>query len=113
VFPEVTVGQEAISGVRVVLGKKGGVLEGRLRDSATLLPIPKAKITIRDARNPEAFVEIFTDKAGHFQYTVPSKPIQIVATAAGHIAAFYANGAELTLSEGEHRAVDLDLAPQQ
>jgi len=110
VFPEITVEQESISDVRVVLGKKGGILEGSLRDSATQLPIPKAKITIREAGKPEAFVEVFTDGAGNFEYTVPSKPIQIVATASGYSPTYYGNGAALILSGGEHRAVTIELS---
>lgn len=110
-FPQVSVEQLDVSGVRVVLGTKGGVLEGDLRDALTQHPIPKAKVTIRDAQNPNAFVEVFADKTGHFRFTVPSRPVHVLATAGGYDAAQY-EGEPLLLSGGEHRSVKIELRPQ-
>ena len=83
-FPTVSVGQSAVSGVRVKLGAKGGSLEGSVHDKATRLPIQKAKVRISDARDTSAYVEIFTNSDGSFHFTVPSKAVVIYATAAGY-----------------------------
>ncbi len=109
VFPEISVDQSDVSGLRVVLGLQGGIVEGDLRDQATQTPVPKGKVTIRDARNSESYVEVFADKAGHFQFTVPSKPIQVLATAPSYKTAYFNKGEEVTLSGGEHRTVNLAL----
>jgi hypothetical protein len=108
-FPEVVVSREDISGVQVRLGLKGGILEGDVRDKVTQSPITNAKVTIRDVKKPEAFVEVFSDKAGHFQFTVPNKALQVLATAPGHVAVSYADGAELKLSGGERRSIVIEL----
>jgi hypothetical protein len=110
-FPRVSVEGLDVSGVRVVLGTRGGVLEGDLRDALTQQPIPNAKVTIRDAHSPNAFVEVFADKTGHFRFTVPSKPIHLIATAEGHKEAQY-EGEPLILSGGQHRSVKIKLRPQ-
>jgi Carboxypeptidase regulatory-like domain len=108
-FPGISVKRTDISEVRVVLGSKGGVLSGDLRDDATERAIPGAKVTIRDAWRHEVFVEVFVNEVGHFQFTVPNRPIRILATAPGYEATRYGKGAELTLSQGERRSVTLDL----
>lgn len=97
--------------MRVVLGTRGGVLEGDLRDALTQQPIPNAKVTIRDAQSPNAFVEVLADKAGHFRFTVPNKPVHVIATAGGHEATRY-EGEPLILSGGQHRSVKIKLRPQ-
>jgi hypothetical protein len=104
-FPEISVQQQNISGVHVVLGKRGGVLAGEVVDQSGR-SIANAKVTIRDARNPHAYVEVFADKNGQFQVTVLSKPLLISATAAGYRASSFA---ELTLSQGEKRRIVLTL----
>jgi hypothetical protein len=69
-------------------------------------------VTIRDARRHEVFVEVFANDGGHFQFTVPNRPVRIFATAPGYEATGYGNEAELTLSQGERRSVTLDLTHQ-
>jgi len=108
-FPEISVGQADISDVRVVLGKRGGVLSGKLLDHSSRAPIFKGKITISDARNPDAYVEVFADAQGNFQFAVPAKPIIVSATAAGYKTS---GGTELTLSGGERRVISLELQHQ-
>jgi hypothetical protein len=110
-FPRVSVEGLDVPGVRVVLGARGGVLGGDVRDALTQQPIPNAKVTIRDAQRPNAFVEVFADKTGYFRFTVPSKPVQVIATAGGHEAARY-EGEPLILSGGQHRSVKIKLRPQ-
>ena len=107
-FPEVTVSQEHLSGVRVTLGRRGGVLEGELIDQRSREPIPRCKIMIRDARNPDAYVEVFADQAGRFRFAIPSKPVLISATAPGYKTTKIAKS-ELMLSGGEHRSIGLRL----
>ena len=108
-FPQVIVGQSDISGVRVTLGAKGGVLEGKVRDETTRLPIVGAKITISDARAPGAYVEVFSNKDGGFQFTVPAKPVLISATAMGYEKR---RAEEVALSGGQHRRIEIDLRPR-
>ncbi len=110
-FPEVTVSQKDISDVRVTLGKRGGVLEGELIDQQSREPIPRCKITIRDARNAHAYVEVFADQAGHFRFVVPGKPVLISATAPGYKTTKFENG-ELMLSGGEHHTIVMGLEAQ-
>ena len=109
-FPEISVEQTDISDVQVMLGTKGGILHGDLRDETTQETVPKCKVTIRDASQHDAFVEVFANEIGHFQFTVPNKPIQIMATAPGYRVAFYGDGAKLILSGGEHRRVIIGLS---
>jgi hypothetical protein len=108
-FPEIAVEQADISDVRVVLGTRGGVVLGDLRDETTQHTVSKGKVTIRDARQQDVFVEVFTNEVGHFQFTVPNKPIQILATAPGYRVTYYEGGAELLLSGGERRTVAIGL----
>jgi hypothetical protein len=108
-FPEISVEEADVSGIRVSLGAKGGVLEGDLRNEATQGTVPKGKVIIRDARTPEVFVEVFADTTGHFQFTVPHKPILISATAPGYAKTSFADGEELTFSEGERRSIIIEL----
>jgi hypothetical protein len=105
-FPEIVVGDSDVSGLRVTLGPKGGVLEGNVRDERTKLPIAGAKITISDARAPAAYVEVFSDRGGHFQFTVPSKPISVFVTAKGYR---IGRMEEFVLSGGRHRSIQVDL----
>ena len=111
-FPTVSVGQSAVSGVRVKLGAKGGSLEGSVHDKATRLPIQKAKVRISDARDTSAYVEIFTNSDGSFHFTVPSKAVVIYATAAGYNQTQINGGQELTLSGNEHRTISVELSRQ-
>ncbi|HEY6766845.1 MAG TPA: carboxypeptidase-like regulatory domain-containing protein, partial [Candidatus Sulfotelmatobacter sp.] len=53
IFPQVTVGAKGIPDIHVVLGSKGGVLSGELVDQGSRSPVPKGKITLRDASNSD------------------------------------------------------------
>jgi hypothetical protein len=110
-FPEVTVSQKDISDVRVTLGKRGGVLEGELIDQQSREPIPRCKITIRDARNADAYVDVFADQVGHFRFAIPGKPVLISATAPGYKTTKFENG-EVMLSGGEHHTIVVGLEAQ-
>lgn len=111
VFPEVSVDGTDIAGIKVILGSKGGILQGTLRDQVSRRPISDGKVVIRDARDPRAFVELTTDKKGDFSFAVPSKPMVICAHASGFMRTCVANGREQTLSAGEHRSFTIDLSP--
>jgi|SRR5579872_179056 len=105
-FPEIVVGESDVSGVKVVLGLKGGILEGEVRDSSSGLPISGAKLTIADLNNPAAYVEVFSNKDGRFQFTVPGRPVSVSATARGYKPA---EVQEFTVSAGQHRTLDISL----
>jgi hypothetical protein len=111
-FPQVSVEDSDVLSVRVILGTKGGVLEGDLRDSSTQRPLPKGKVTIRDAQNPNVFVEIFADKMGHFRFTVPNKDLHVLAAAVGYKTTQYVESERLILSGGERRSIAIDLEAQ-
>ncbi len=110
-FPELSVQQQDISGVHVMLGKRGAILDGELMDQSGK-PIRQGKVTIRDARNPSAYVDVFTDATGKFQFAVPSKPLLISATANDYKTTAFEGGSEITLLEGEHRTIVLELQRQ-
>jgi len=112
IFPEMTIAENGITDVHVVLGKRGGLLSGEVIDRSSRHPVPNAKVTFRDAHNADAYVEVFADKDGRFQFAVPGKPILVSASAAGHKTGKLDGGAELTLSGGEHKDIVLDLAPE-
>ncbi len=108
-FPEVIVDTQEVQGVQVRLGRRGGILEGDLSDEQTGKPVAKAKVTLRDPKRREAFVEVFTDESGHFRFTLPPKPVVISAMAEGYAPAYPVEGRTVTLSEGEHRSVTIKL----
>ena len=105
VFPEVVVSKRDIEKVEVRLGRKGAVLEGRVLDKASQEAVHQAKITIRDAKRPEAYVELFTDKRGLFRFTAPSKPL----IADQYRTIYLDNSGEWTPSSGERRTVTFEL----
>jgi hypothetical protein len=111
-FPEIVVADKSIQGLKVGLGARGGTLEGSIYDEVTRMPIGNAKVTIKDARSPSAYVEVFTNNAGRFQFAVPPKPITLSAIAPGYATAYYQNSETLLLSDGEHRSVSLPLVPR-
>lgn len=111
-FPEIVVGDKSVQGLRVVLGAKGGTLEGSINDEVTQMPIANAKVTIKDARSPDAYVEVFTNAAGRFQFAVPPKPMTLSAAASGYASAYYKSGETLLLTGGEHRSISLTLVPK-
>ncbi len=108
-FPEILVSDDDISGLQVIVGRKGGVIDGTIREADTQTAIAKAKVTIRDARNPGAFVELFSDQLGHFRFTVPSKPIRVFATAPGYSTTHLLSGKDLIIAAGDHRTILLEL----
>ncbi len=108
-FPEISV-QKDISGVQVMLGMRGGVLEGYVADKQTGNPIQQAKITIREVQDAGAYVEVFSDKRGHFEFTVPKKSVRLSATARGYETTKF--GGEIILSESEHRRISIELKRQ-
>jgi len=108
-FPTVIVGDKEITDLEVILGAQGGIISGEVQDAHTSKPVVDAKIRIQDARNSDAYIEIFTDPAGHFHYTVPSKPLLITAAAPGYKMTAFEGGAEVTLAPGEHREFQLEL----
>lgn len=112
-FPTISVTQSDISGVRVVLGAKGGILVGDLRDRQSHVGISHGKVILRDAGDPSAFVELTTDGQGRFQFTVPNKAFTILASAPGYKTAHFMDGQPLTLSGGEQRNITLELNQQQ
>lgn len=109
-FPEIVVALRDISDIRVVLGSRGATLEGEVRDP-TGAPVRKAKVTISDADQPQAYVEVFTNDMGQFHFTVPAKPIAIQATATGYVSSNLDGGERVTLSSGERRQVEIELEP--
>lgn len=108
-FPEITVGDKEIRDVDVVLGKQGGILSGKARDAQTGKSLAGVKIRIQDAKNANAYVEVFTDENGYFQYAVASKPLLISGVRPGYKAIALASGAEITLLPGEHREFPLEM----
>jgi hypothetical protein len=108
-FPTITVAQSDISGVQVVLGAKGGILVGDLRDRQSHGAIPHGTIILRDARDPKAFVELTADGQGRFQFTVPNKAFTILATASEYETVQFQNGQTLLLSNGERRNITIEL----
>jgi hypothetical protein len=108
-FPEISVGEVDLSGVRVILGKQGGILTGEIVDLVSSSPVPRGKVTFRDARDPRAYVEVFADERGRFLFVVPNKPVLISAGANGYGIAKFAGGAEVALSSGERRSIVLEL----
>ena len=105
-FPEIVVRESDVSGVRVVLGSRGGILNGEIRDRNSRRPIAGAKVTVRDKNNPDAYVEVFSDGNGHFQFTVPAKPLSVSATAKSYK---NTNAGEVVLSGGQNRRIDINL----
>jgi hypothetical protein len=109
-FPEISVSAADVSGVHVMLGTRGGIVEGEVYDQRTQRPIPKAKVTVSDVRNPDAYVEVFTNDVGAFHFTVPSRDVLISATAAGHSRKTFGEG--MILSGGERRHIVVELESQ-
>jgi hypothetical protein len=108
-FPSVEVSEHGIDDVRVVLGSKGALLEGEVRDEHSGRPLQKAKVTISDANEPHAFVEVFTNDMGQFHFVVLAKPIVITAAAVGYTSPNVKDGERVTLSPGERRRVVIRL----
>jgi len=108
-FPVIQVDQQNITGLKVVLGKRGGFIQGRVEDAQTHVPIVGAAIRIQDARNKLAFVKVFTDSSGTFSYTVAAKPLVISVVAPGYQPTNVDDGTEITLSPGERRDVNVQL----
>ncbi len=110
-FPEISVRDKETRDVQIVLGKRGGILEGEVQDARTRRPLAGAKVRIQDAGNSGAYVEVFADRTGRFRYTVPSKPVRISAVTLGYKPAAFERGTELLLSRGERHDIEIDLQP--
>ncbi len=108
-FPEIVVDGSDITGLRVILGSRGGILEGDIRDELTQLPIVRAKVTISDARDPAAYVEIFSNKTGHFRFTVPGKRLSLSVTATGYKDKRIG---DVSVANGERRSFAIELQPK-
>jgi hypothetical protein len=111
-FPEVDVSGQDISGLEVRLGSRGGILEGDLREARTSRQIANGKISICDIKKREVCVELSASESGHFQFTVPSKPVVVSAGAPGYKTAAFDGGAEVTLSGGDRRQIEIELEHQ-
>jgi hypothetical protein len=111
-FPNIVVGEHNVSDVRVVLGSRGGLLEGEVRDQLTGNPVQKATVTIIDANNSKAYVELFTNDAGQFHFTVPSKPILMHITATGYIPSSANGGGSISVPPGERHEEVIRLQPR-
>jgi hypothetical protein len=109
VFPEVAVENSDISGVCVQFGSRGGFLYGTLRSQRDRSPVPHATVTISDAHNKGAYVQLFTDSRGQFKLAIPSKPVVVTAAAPGHTGGSFGNGQELTLLPGEYVSLVIEL----
>jgi hypothetical protein len=98
-----------LTGVPVAPGARGGILLGQLRDNANQQPIPKGKVTIRDAEGRDALVEVTTNEEDRFRFAGPSQPLQISAAAPGCLTSRYGKGRTLTLSPDERRSIVIEL----
>jgi hypothetical protein len=95
-FPTISVAQSDISGVRIILGAKGGILIAEIRDRQFSRCNAQSKVILRDVRNPDGFVELTSDGQGRFQFTVPNKPFTISATAPEYQAVRFMDGKRTT-----------------
>ncbi|HKW25876.1 MAG TPA: carboxypeptidase-like regulatory domain-containing protein [Terriglobales bacterium] len=111
-FPDIIVGDADISGLKVILAAKGGIIDGILRDRVSLRLIPNGKVVLRDAANPDVLVQLSADRNGRFEFAVPNKPILISGVAPGYTSTLFADGEPLTLSGGERRDVSMTLQPK-
>jgi Carboxypeptidase regulatory-like domain len=109
-FPDVAVENTDVAGVQVILAPKGGVLEGEVVDEATRNTIADAAVTLRDAQNPQAFVELKADKSGRFHAVVPNKPITVIARSHGYRSTQFQSGNPILLSEGNRRSIIIELS---
>jgi len=108
-FPEISVGEKDITGLEIKLGKLGGFLNGSVFDRLSGNPLAGARLRLQDTKNSYAVVEVFTDTDGHFQFTVPSKPMVVSATAPGHKPMTFRSGEHLVVSPREHRHIEFQL----
>jgi len=108
-FPMVAVRDSDIGGIRVQMGPPGALLSGRVLDETTGNPIPAATVTIRDARNPSAYVELTANSEGRFAFAVPSKPLVLHAAAHGYAGVDYERGSEFQPSAGETKEITLPM----
>jgi hypothetical protein len=108
-FPVISGVDNEVRDVEVRLGSQGGILTGVVKDIQTQKSLACVQIRIQDARNSDAYVEISSDRTGHFQCAIPRKPVVISAAARGYKCMVFENGEELSLSSGEHRAIEVEL----
>lgn len=108
-FPVISVDHKHVGELKVILGRRGGILHGLVQDSDTHTAIFNAKVRIQDADNANAFVEVFTNRSGRYQYTVSGKPILISVDAKGYRALRVENDRAVVLAPGENREIDIAL----
>ncbi|MGH9499076.1 MAG: MSCRAMM family protein [Terriglobales bacterium] len=109
-FPIVVVTSQALTEVRVVLGVRGAFVDGEVHDVRSGKPLKDAKVTIADASDSRAYVEVFTNASGEFHFAMPAKHIMISATADGYISS-EKRPQRISPSPGEHVKVAIDLEP--
>lgn len=106
-FPEIEVQTKTVTNVRVVLGQRGGLIEGRVVDTVSGEPVPQALVQLVDPTDPHSVVGFTADASRHFHYTVLPKRIHISASATGYTPA--APPQELLLVPGETQQVKIAL----
>jgi hypothetical protein len=109
VFPLVNVGGKSIAGAKVVLGRRGAFVEGTVRNASNHVAIRGAKVKFELVANSVAFVEVFTDANGRFQFAIPAKPIRVTVSANGFKEVAIDGGAGMALSSGERRTLLTEL----
>jgi 5-hydroxyisourate hydrolase-like protein (transthyretin family) len=112
-FPTISVGESSIRGLQVTLLTRDGILDCSVVDKLSGNPLAGAKVRLLDPKNSYAFVEVFTDQNGHFQFTVVSKPIVVSAAASGHKQMTFRSGEHVIISPGEHRLIEFELDPER
>ena len=84
ILPIVEVTADTVaSDVVVKLLAKGGVLRGRILDSRSKLPVPKARITLSGVDHPEWSLETDPEIDGSFEFIIPARPMHLKVDAEG------------------------------
>lgn len=110
-FPEILLQNKDLSGVRILLGARGGVVDIDVVDSTTRDPVPKAQIRLQDAHDEKVWVDVYADQAGHLSFAVPHRQLRILASAPGYADTRVAE--EVLLAGGERRPLVIELRASQ
>jgi hypothetical protein len=108
-FPKVTVIKGQVAGNVVVrLGKRGGMIQGRVVDSSSLSIVVNSRITLtrEDSRDSKAFISFGPDESGNFTSSVPTVPFRIEVLAPGFQRW---DGGVLVLSSEATKVIDVSL----
>ena len=108
-FPRIIVEHRNIEDIRVSLGEQGGTPRILLRDGETKRPILRAKVTVRDAENAAAFVELSADNQGKIFFAAPHKLLIVTASAPGYREGSHGDEM-LEPSDGRNTDLTFDLA---